>query len=218
MKTHLAVVAPACASGAYVFLRCIVFTLANRHSPQHTCPHGISVARVGGEKQTGHVNDASGSGALGTGGGVGRRTNRVSCVSPGSGSSSTSTSTRGRFGGGESTVKSSTSGVGARSSAIRRGRTGDGSDVVSMAFIHASIDGVCDIGGSGGTREGPGKGGEDGAGDSARGSMNTVDVEDVAIGSVSASSASPMAGSKGNGRTGVRLPHFSPSATTFDER
>ena len=35
---------------------CIVaLTAVNRHTPQQTCPHGVSVAFVGGEKQIGQV-------------------------------------------------------------------------------------------------------------------------------------------------------------------
>lgn len=41
--------------------RCRVdLTAVNRHAPQHTCPQGVRVAFVGGEKQIGHVYKESG--------------------------------------------------------------------------------------------------------------------------------------------------------------
>lgn len=39
----------------------VVFTAVNKQSPQRTCPHGVIVAKVGGEKHTGHVYEAKGS-------------------------------------------------------------------------------------------------------------------------------------------------------------
>ena len=36
-------------------------TAVKRHSPQHTCPHGVIVAFDGGEKQIGQQYSASGS-------------------------------------------------------------------------------------------------------------------------------------------------------------
>ena len=37
-------------------------TAVKRHSPQQTCPHGVSVAFVGGEKHIGHMYAERGSG------------------------------------------------------------------------------------------------------------------------------------------------------------
>lgn len=45
-----------------MFLRMVDLTAVKRHWPQHTCPHGVKVALVGGEKQMGHVYVERGSG------------------------------------------------------------------------------------------------------------------------------------------------------------
>jgi hypothetical protein len=51
----------------------IVLTAVKRHGPQQTCPHGVSVAFVGGKKQMGQEYADSGSRLLreGAGGGAG---------------------------------------------------------------------------------------------------------------------------------------------------
>lgn len=42
-----------------------------RHSAQHTCPQGVMVARVGGEKHTGQTYEARGSASARVGSGMG---------------------------------------------------------------------------------------------------------------------------------------------------
>jgi hypothetical protein len=100
-------------------------------------------------KHTGHAYAASGSGALGTGGGVRLRASGSGSLGSGRISmSGASGDVRRRFAAGGSSSRSD----------IRRGRREASSSSCSVPS-QVSCDGVCDIGGpGGGARDGPGAG------------------------------------------------------------